>query len=296
MAFVLSLTHGRAAAGERTQVPLEGTDLVVGSAPGCDWQLGESVAPRHCQFGFRGGQWLVVDLGGGTRLNGQPLAGPRPIADGDQVMLADCVVKVADAVPAAAAGAGGELLLAAAGLTRAQVAAADPELLAAAGRLLQLLVEGLVRQLADRARSKAELGAEATQFSFGAINPLKALPADRALAALLAGQSGTVPADRAVADAFADLEAHQAATLAGMQEALATTLERFSPSAIRDRAQDRGLLGRVLPGAREAALWQAYEREFDGMAKGSGENFVELFAAAFRRAYMQVSSAVRRPS
>lgn len=141
------------------------------------------------------------------------------------------------------------------------------------------------------------MGAEATQFAFGVQNPLKTLPADRALAALLAPPSqGTMPADRAVADAFADLEAHQAATLGAMQEALAATIERFSPSAIRARATSGGLMARVMPGAKEAALWQAYEREFDGVARGSSDAFVELFAGEFKRAYQAVSSAPRRPS
>jgi predicted component of type VI protein secretion system len=291
--FILSLAYGHAAGG-RSQVPLTGSDLVVGSGADCDWRLEDGVATRHCQFGFRGGQWLIVDLGGGTAVNGQPLVGPRPIAIGDGVTIGQCMVTVgeADAAPKGP----GDALLAAAMLTRAEAAGPDAELIAAAGALLRQLVAGLVEQLAARARAKAEMGAERTQFALGPANPLKTLPPDRALAALLAPQGGMMPRDQAVADAFADLEAHGAATLAGMQQALAATLERFSPAAIRARAQGGGLMARVLPGAKEAALWQAYEREFDGVVKGSSDAFVELFAAEFARAYQSVSSAPRRPS
>ena len=287
MTFFLSLDRGQAAPGVPDRIALSGTDLVVGSAPDCDWRLITGVAARHCQFGYRGGQWLVVDLGGGTAVNGRPLAGPAPIASGDAVTMGGCLVSVA------AANAAQTNAPVAGGGARAQADAALPP---GAGAILRQLVSGLVEQLARRARAKAEMGAEATQFSLGAANPLKTLPADRALAALLAPQTGMMPADRAIADAFADLEAHEAASLAGMQQALAATLERFSPAAIRGRAQDGGLMARVLPGAREAALWSAYEREFDGVVKGSSDAFVELFATEFRKAYKAVSSAPRRPS
>ena len=56
-----------------------------------------------------------------------------------------------------------------------------------------------------------------------------------------------MPADRAIEDAFRDLQAHQMATLAAMQGALQTTLARFSPSSIRARAETRGLLAKILP-------------------------------------------------
>lgn len=281
---------------------LAGTDLVIGSSAECDWRLMDGVAPRHCQFGLRGGQWLLVDLGGGTAVNGRSLDRPVPVSAGDTVQVGGCLLSVAapgaivpPQTPAPSGGAAA-LLLQAAGLPPGAVQARDDAVLAAAGALIRRLVAGLVDQLTQRARAKAELGAEATMFALGQQNPLKTLPADRALAALLAPAANVMPADRAVADAFADLEAHQAATLAGMQQALAATLERFSPASIRGRAQGGGLLASVLPGAREAALWQAYEREFDGVKKGSSDAFVELFAREFARAYREVSSAPRRPS
>jgi predicted component of type VI protein secretion system len=296
MTFVLSLARGRAAPGSPGQVTLAGTDLVIGSGSECDWRLVDGVAPRHCQFGFRGGQWLLVDLGGGTAVNGRPLDRPAPVASGDTVAVGGCIVTVATASATTEPTGPGAALLRAAGIPPGQVQAGDQALIAAAGALIRQLVAGLSEQLAQRARAKTEMGAEATLFQFGPANPLKTLPPDRAVAALLAPTAATMPAERAVADAFADLEAHQAATLAGMQEALAATLERFSPSSIRARAQDGGLMARVLPGAKEAALWQAYEREFDGVAKGSSDAFVELFSAEFRKAYQAVSSAPRRPS
>lgn len=153
--------------------------------------------------------------------------------------------------------------------------------------LFRRLVAGLVVMLEARARAKAQLGAEATAYSPEGHNPLKfARSPDDALAMLLgADQPGFMAPDRAVEDAFRDLQSHQVATLRAMQGALRTTLERFAPSAIRARAKAGGVLERVLPAARDAALWQAYEREFGGVAQGSDEAFLDMFAKEFREAY-----------
>jgi predicted component of type VI protein secretion system len=40
------------------------------------------------------------------------------------------------------------------------------------------------------------------------------------------------------------------------------TLERFSPGSIKRRAENMGILSRIIPAARDAALWANYEREF----------------------------------
>ena len=55
--------------------------------------------------------------------------------------------------------------------------------------------------------------------------------------------------DRAVEDAFYDLQSHQMATLKAMQGALRATLDRFSPESIRNRAETQGFLASILPAA-----------------------------------------------
>lgn len=156
-----------------------------------------------------------------------------------------------------------------------------------AALLFRRLVSGLVVMLEARARAKAQLGAEATAFSLGGHNPLKfARTPDEALAMLLGPhQPGFMAPEPAVEDAFKDLQSHQVATLRAMQGALRTTLQRFSPSEIRARAGGSGVLERIVPAARDAALWQAYEREFGGVAEGSDEAFLDMFAKEFREAY-----------
>ena len=163
----------------------------------------------------------------------------------------------------------------------------DVALGTAMGALMRRLIAGMVVMLEARTRAKAQMGAAGTALQFDGNNPLKfARTPEQALIQLLCKpERGFMPAERAIEDAFVDLQAHQLATLKAMQGALGGTLDRFSPKAIRGRAETKGLLARILPSARDAALWRAYEREFSGVAKDSDEAFMDVFAKEFRKAY-----------
>jgi type VI secretion system FHA domain protein len=186
-------------------------------------------------------------------------------------------------------------LLEAAGLSAEDARAPAADTLASAGMLLARLTAGIVVMMEARARAKAQLGASGTMLELNGNNPLKfARTPDRALAQLLnPAERGFMPADQAVEDAFKDLQAHQMATLAAMQGALAATLARFSPQAIRDRAETGGVLASIMPNAKNAALWKAYEREFEGVARGSDEAFMDVFAKEFRSAYERAAGEMR---
>lgn len=180
-----------------------------------------------------------------------------------------------------------------AGLKRSDIKVSDGQVLAAAGSLIRLMVSGLVVMLEARARAKAQLGAQSTSLEFDGNNPIKfARTPEQALTQLLnPAERGFMPSDRAVEDAFYDLQSHQVATLKAMQGALKATLDRFSPTAIKKRAESKGLFQRILPAARDAALWKAYEKEFGGVAQGSDEAFMDVFAKEFKRAYDEQSAS-----
>jgi type VI secretion system FHA domain protein len=185
------------------------------------------------------------------------------------------------------AGAGVAELAQALGVPQDKLQLGETGTLDMAGNLLRRLVSGLVVMLEARARAKSQLGAAGTSLEFAGNNPLKfARTPEQALTQLLNDpQRGFMDSDQAIEDAFKDLQAHQMATLAAMQGALRATLDRFSPAAIRKRAETGGFLSKVLPGAKDAALWKAYEREFSGVAQGSDEAFMDVFAKEFRQAY-----------
>ncbi|WP_419809589.1 type VI secretion system-associated FHA domain protein TagH [Sphingomonas sp.] len=184
----------------------------------------------------------------------------------------------------------------AAGLRPDQIKEPSAETMTRAGDLMRRLVSGLVVMVEARARAKSQMGAEQTGLEFDGNNPIKfARAPDQALSQLLnPPERGFMAADKAVEDAYFDLQSHQMATLKAMQGALRATLDRFSPTAIKQRAETGGFLARLLPGGREATLWQTYEKEFSGVAQGSDEAFMDVFAKEFRQAYDELSRNRRR--
>jgi predicted component of type VI protein secretion system len=260
---------------------------VIGRAPGTDWTLPDeraTVSARHCEIDYRGGAYLVADTStNGTWVNGRRLAGPHQLSDGDVIRIGPYEVAASliaegaatpTAMPAQVAAspvndAGAvEQLLRAAGVNRSELPGGDAEILAAAGALLREMAAGTVMLLERRARARKELGAAADADAAG--NPLHH-PGPALPRLLRAPPAGASPPERAVAAAFADLHAHQLATLKAMQGAMKATLDRLSPAAIRVRGQ----------GKDDAALWQDYERAFTA----GDDGFVETFTREFRQAY-----------
>jgi type VI secretion system protein len=138
-----------------------------------------------------------------------------------------------------------------------------------------------------RARAKSQMGAELTGLQLEGNNPIKfARSPEQALARLLSpAEPGFMESDRAVEDAYLDLQSHQVATLRAIPGALRATLDRFSPGAIRRRAEQGGILSRILPALQDAALWRNYEREYVRVKNESDEAFMEVFSKEFRKAY-----------
>jgi type VI secretion system protein ImpI/type VI secretion system protein len=169
------------------------------------------------------------------------------------------------------------------------------EALAAAGAMLRQMVSGLILMVDARARAKAQLGTPATSLELEGNNPIKFVRSpERALLQLLdAPEPGFMDAARAVEDAYQDLQAHQMATLSAMRGALSQTLAQFAPDAIQARQPEPAGLARWSRQAREAALWRAYVRDFEGVVRGADEAFMDRFAKEFRTAYEDQIATMR---
>jgi type VI secretion system FHA domain protein len=255
-----------------------------------DWQSAGAAAPAPS----RASSWPPE-----RRSDGAPAPWPEAAAPREAPPPPPPVQAPRPAPPAAeprGAEPAWNAFLAAAGVKAGDLKAPPSQSGAAAGSAMRQLVAGLIVLLEARARAKAELGALSTTIELAGNNPLKFTRDPEAAVARLLNppERGFMEAERAVDDAFKDLQAHQMATLAAMQGALRATLTRFSPDAIRARAETHGLLARILPNARAATLWDAYEREFEGVVKGSDEAFMDTFARAFRDAYQKASAEMRR--
>ena len=178
-------------------------------------------------------------------------------------------------------------LIATLGIPSDSISGSPDETAARAGRMLRRLLAGLITLLEARARAKDAMGASATQLSLDGNNPLKfARDIDQALQMVMnPARPGYMEIDLAIEDSYRDLQAHQIATLKAMQGALKSTLNRFSPDTIKAEAKKNGFLTKILPGQRDAALWRAYEKQFNGSVQGSAEAFFDTFSIEFRKAY-----------
>ena len=221
---------------------------------------------------------------------------PSPVAHANDAVLPPAAPAAAAAPAPAQPDAVFAALLTELGVPANQLKLSPEETAAKTGRMLRHLIAGLMILLEARARAKEEMGAAGTALSFDGNNPLKfARNVDQALLMMLNPHlRGYMEAEGAIEESYRDLQAHQIATLKAMQGALRETLGRFSPTAIKARTKEQGLLAKVLPGQREAALWKAYEAQFSGVAEGSAEAFLEVFSREFRKAYEESSRPQRR--
>jgi len=189
-------------------------------------------------------------------------------------------------------------LLAAAGLAEGDLGGRSPErVVDAVGQILRQSADGLFRLLEARTRVRHQfgVGAQVTMFQRDGNNPLKwTRSPDDALKQMVGEPArGFLEGTKAVHGAFEDLQAHEMAMIAAMQEAMAETIRRFAPDTIRARFSAKGWLKSVLPGAREATLWRAYEAEFSAVANESEAAYLDLFAKQFKQAYERIVNAAK---
>ncbi|MBH9376981.1 type VI secretion system-associated FHA domain protein TagH [Pseudomonas aeruginosa] len=200
----------------------------------------------------------------------------------------------------AAASAGGDLLqafLRGAGMTQLKVDPAGAEAqMEAIGRSYRGRVEGLVDVLRARASLKGEFRMAQTMIQPVQNNPLKFAPnVDEAMLLLLRRDNQAFMApDRAVADSFEDLKAHQLAVMAGVQAAIRHLLARFEPAALEARFGKPAGLSGLLPGARQAQNWDSFTELYAKILREAEDDFQELFGREFSRAYEEHSARLRR--
>ncbi|PBL74935.1 type VI secretion system-associated FHA domain protein TagH [Pseudomonas aeruginosa] len=184
-----------------------------------------------------------------------------------------------------------------AGMTQLKVDPAGAEAqMEAIGRSYRGLVEGLVDVLRARASLKGEFRMAQTMIQPVQNNPLKFAPnVDEAMLLLLRRDNQAFMApDRAVADSFEDLKAHQLAVMAGVQAAIRHLLARFEPAALEARFGKPAGLSGLLPGARQAQNWDSFTELYAKILREAEDDFQELFGREFSRAYEEHSARLRR--
>ena len=175
-------------------------------------------------------------------------------------------------------------MLKGAGLEGVQV---TPELAENFGRILRIVVGGLMDVLRTREQIKNEFRMRMTTFKTADNNPLKfSANVDDALHNLLVKRNSAYlgPAE-AFEDAFADVRNHQMAMLAGVRVAFNAMLADFDPERLQEIFDRQLKKGSLLSAPARLRYWELYRDKFHDMVKDPESNFRELFGDEFARAY-----------
>ena len=165
------------------------------------------------------------------------------------------------------------------------------------GALFRELVAGLRELLAARAEMKSLLHLPQTGIAGHDNNPFKfSVDVGQAIRALLVpGPSGYSEPLPAIREGVEDVKTHQLAVNAATHEALAALLAMLSPEESQRQADAAGLLGTILPNARKAAWWDAYESAFRRAAEGIEADLSGGFRRTFTEAYADQVQKLRKP-
>ncbi|MFL4472363.1 type VI secretion system-associated FHA domain protein TagH [Tateyamaria armeniaca] len=167
----------------------------------------------------------------------------------------------------------------------------DQDLPATMGRLgsvLRIAIEGLREILMTRESIKSEFRIEKTMLQLGGNNPLKfSISPEQAIEAMvLPTPRGYLEATEAAQQALKDIKAHEVAMLTGMEAALKGILKKLDPAVLEEKiSADKSLSGMLK--SRKARYWEIYESMYTEISDQAENDFQELFAKEFARAYQE---------
>ena len=214
-------------------------------------------------------------------------AAPRPVA-----------VPSAPKTPSAAPTASNDpeqralaLFLDAAGVKPESIAGhSSAEVLKGAGKLMRVMVSGLMELLRERSHVKDTFRLPQTVMQAAQNNPLKFSPSvDEALRYLIndRGEGAYLSAEDAVRAGFRDVRQHEQALVKAMLQAVQDYVERFDPDELKSRF-DKGLKrGGLLSSGNKLKYWELYEESYPALTQREDGGPPQLFTEGFARAYLQ---------
>ena len=164
----------------------------------------------------------------------------------------------------------------------------SPEVVQELGKVLRVVVEGVMEVLQGRAEIKSQFRLPVTRVQARENNPLKLSPnVESALHTLLVQRNpGYLPTVQAFEDAFADIRNHQLAMLEGVRVAFESMLGAFDPRQMEqdfERAVKRGGFLGGLSG--KSRYWELYTERFARLGRDADDTFRRLFGNVFAEAY-----------
>lgn len=183
------------------------------------------------------------------------------------------------------------LFLEAAGVKAASIAGhSSAEVLKGAGKLMRVMVSGLMELLRERSHVKDTFRLPQTVMQAAQNNPLKFSPSvDDALRYLIndRGEGAYLSAEDAVRAGFRDVRQHEQALVKAMLQAVQDYVERFDPDELKTRF-DKGLKrGGLLSSGNKLKYWELYEESYPALTQREDGGPPQLFAEGFARAYLQ---------
>ncbi|MEM8577369.1 MAG: type VI secretion system-associated FHA domain protein TagH [Pseudomonadota bacterium] len=154
------------------------------------------------------------------------------------------------------------------------------------GETMRVFIEGIREILMTRNSIKSEFRIEQTMIQAGGNNPLKfSLSPDMAIEMMAKPTpKGYLAAPKAAEEALNDVKAHEVGMVTGMEAALKGILKRLDPAVLESQiSADSSLTGMLK--SRQARYWEVYLRMYSDISDKAENDFNELFAKEFARAY-----------
>ena len=168
-----------------------------------------------------------------------------------------------------------------------------------AGEIVGVSVAGVIGLLVARSEMKKELRAdERTMLASQNNNPLKLMSDTGEAMSYLFDPSARafgkfLPPVQAVADACADLQAHELAMVAGVRAAVEGSIKRFAPATL-EKQFEKKLKGGLLTN-RNAKMWEAYLEYYAKLDEDMTDNLDRIFERDFLSAYTLQVKQLRKP-
>jgi type VI secretion system FHA domain protein len=170
------------------------------------------------------------------------------------------------------------------------------DLMQTSGKLLRLMVGGLMELLRERSHMKDTFRLPQTVMQAAQNNPLKFSPnIEEALRYLLndRNEGSYLSAEDAVKAGFRDVRQHEQALVKAMLQAVEDYVDRFDPEELKSRF-DKGLKrGGLLAGSNKAKYWELYEESYHALTQRDDGGPPQLFSEEFARAYTQEMDVAR---
>lgn len=156
------------------------------------------------------------------------------------------------------------------------------------GDVMRIMIEGMREILMTRSSIKSEFRIEHTMIQVGGNNPLKfSLSTDQAIESMVRPKArGYLEATDAATQALNDIKAHEVAVISGMEAAVKGILRKLDPVVLEEKLTSGGALTGILK-SRKARYWEIYEDMYSEISDQAENDFQELFAKEFARAYQE---------